>query len=122
MDHSRAAATAQRLIRENGRQVDLVRAPVAPADPDNPWDGPTPGSEERLTVWATVKEYDDRAVDGEEIMRGDRMLIIPALEMNGQDPRTYESIVDGGERWSNVRVGETKPGEVPITYSVQARL
>ena len=122
MDQNRAAEVAQRLIRQNGRQVDLVRAPTAPADPSAPWDGPTPGSEQRLTVWAVVTDYKNNAVDGEEIMRGDRMLIIPALEMNGEDPNTYESVVDGSDRWNTMRVETIKPGSVPIVYKMQARL
>ena len=42
VDYVKLAATAERLIRLNGREVTFFRLSQTPTDPDKPWKGNTP--------------------------------------------------------------------------------
>ncbi|MAD98777.1 MAG: hypothetical protein Unbinned200contig1000_15 [Prokaryotic dsDNA virus sp.] len=49
IDYAKLAATAQRLITDAGRTITLVRPTESPADPTQPWNGPS-GGETTLDV------------------------------------------------------------------------
>jgi len=122
VDYINLAAVADRLISENGTDVTLVKVNRALADGSQPWKGgnvPT-GSTTKL-VKGVIVEYDLRDIDGEQIQRGDRQLVVSENSASPEDIRTFDNIVIGTETWKIILVQVVEPGDTRILYSIGIR-
>ena len=63
VDQTRLAATSERLIRKNGRNITFRKPSLTPLDADKPWNGPNPASFTELVLPAvfvppnTVRQF-----------------------------------------------------------------
>lgn len=63
VDYVRLAATSERLIRKNGREIIFRQPSLTPIDPAKPWNGPNPASFTEVTLPAifvppnTVRQF-----------------------------------------------------------------
>lgn len=119
------AATAKRLIEENGRSVTLYKLNQTPSDVAKPWRGnvaPRAAVVDSATViglfldpvsfskWGFLKEDDDL------LARFEQLVIFAASSFTGAETRLEEfhELSDGTARW---RIGLTRrlaPGATPL--------
>lgn len=123
VDFVNLAATAERLINENGRPLVLKRG-TAPGDDYDPVTGeptaPTPGGSTEFPIRAVVLSMTTgyaMKVGQENVHARDRLLLMgPAVQPLEQDVISFD-----GEDWNVVRVEETAPNGLPLTYTCQVR-
>ncbi len=115
-DLVKLVATAQRLIKANGRSVTIIRHDETLADAAKPWDGPTsarttpdetsaldavfvpPASAVRLGL---STEQNDLIIRSEQIM-----IIAPGAV----DLTRFQEVLDGDVYWKITMVETLKPG------------
>lgn len=129
MDYLNAAKNAQRLIRQNGRQLKLYKLDGAAADPAKPWRGagtPTDTSEViEFGVFAignTSIPTESRGlafdwVDNELLKVTRHVCLLPALDLPILDD--YKTILDvdnANARWNIIWGQCLQPGSERILY------
>lgn len=129
VDYVRLQQTAERLIKKNGRSISFVKLNETPADPNNPWDGPSPAGEITLPVFGvfvppnTVRQFGLTALgEGTEfrdLVTFSEQIIITAQGEN--DLREYTSVVDRADRWGIIGLQVLRPGDITLLAFVGVR-
>lgn len=122
VNYASLAATAQRLIEANGRDVTLVKLSEVPADAAKPWRGTTDAPTE-VTAKAVMRGYTKEEVDGDLIRRGDQEAIIAELSVPGQEIEEFELLRDDEDQeWRIMNVEKVRPGPLTLVFKAQLRL
>lgn len=116
-------ATATRLIRKNGREVELVIDSKKPKDTTKPWRSNRPCSKNTVTVFAAIVKYNEKDIDGSRIKAGDRRALIEIkIEDDAEiDLRFYDLLIDRDERWRIENIEKIEPSTTTVVYDAQLR-
>lgn len=130
VDYVKLAGVAERLVRQNGREITFVRRPIAPVDPLRPWRGPDNTLDDETFVTRgvfvppnTVRQFGLSALgEGTEfidlIAFSEQIAIVfPGTE----DLRQYKTIRDNGINWNMVGLQLLQPAEVKLLAFVGTR-
>lgn len=122
------AATAERLIEENGRDLTVIQAGETAANPAEPWRADTPAGESRITVKGVIVEFDNEDFDGTLVRRGDKRAFIAhnsIVDAAGAGESTelegFDRLLDAGAEWKIVSVKAIHPGDIRVVYDLQLR-
>jgi hypothetical protein len=126
-DYASLAAVADRLIRENGRDVVLTRNDRAPADASKPWRGPaSPGAPTNLTVKAVFVDpmgsgwgREDEDEPFGVLKRGAQLFMVSATAVSSNLVETFDALTDGADLWKIDKVHKLKPGTVNLLYGLE---
>jgi len=118
INYTGLAAIAERLIRESGREVSIVKRSAA-APSGEPWeDDGTSEAETTLTVDAVFLDDLVQAIPGEP--ESDRTwigtILIAAQDAGAEDLTTFDLIRDDGRHIELASVRPLKPGSVSLLY------
>lgn len=111
IDYTALASTAERLIKENGRDVTIRSTTAGTYDPDT---GVSGGSVTDNIVSAVFFDVDERQINDNIIQRGDRVMLTAA-------PVGLEDEVIDGDSYQVINVENIKPGSVGVMYRVVLR-
>lgn len=118
VNYVRAAATAKRLIEENGRDVTLVRKNQTSADNAKPWRGPATAVNVTVgTVKAVFYPIDEEDEKGGLLRRGEEKMMIAHDSLAvPEDLEDIDHVSDGGRIYKVVKACPLGPGDVRIAY------
>jgi len=124
--YDRQVATAERLIREKGKPVQVVRQSTTLPDPDRPWEPGEPV--ETLTdaygVFLNFNAQDmetmSKMAGASEIQSSDRKVLLAAAAA-GAPLTTNDKLRDADGDWSIEWVQVLAPNGENILYTVRAR-
>jgi len=128
VNYVRAAATAKRLIEENGRTVVLYRKVRTALDSNKPWRGPNPSSDPDAdpqtpdpaivgTVLAVFYPIDEEDEKGGLLRRGEEKMMIAHDSLAVPDGlEDIDHITDNGKLYKVVKACPIGPGSVRIAY------
>ena len=119
VNYVRAAATAKRLIEENGRSVVLYRKVRTPLDSNKPWRGPNPSTDPAIvgTVLAVFYPIDEEDEKGGLLRRGEEKMMIAHDSLTvPQDLDDIDHVIDGSYTYKVVKACPIGPGSVRIAY------
>lgn len=122
-------ATAERLIRENGRDMTVVkRDQVNLADPSKPWRQNLTTEDVSLTVRGVFAEFEFQDTDGTIVRRGDKQVLVAASAVEDATTgtqtaalETFDYLLDGAVRWQIVNGQSFEPGPSRVLYILQVR-
>ena len=118
VNYTGLAATAERLIRENGREVTIVKRIETPPDTDAPWDGDDASADVTVTADAVFLDELVGGVSGEP--GADRtwigMILIAATDAGTEDLTTFDAIRDSGRHVELATIAPLKPGSTSVIY------
>jgi hypothetical protein len=113
MDFNKAAANAQRLIRKNGRPIQLYKLSSTPVDVNKPWRGPGAPTDTDVVLEFGVFAIGNTAIPTEsrglafdwvdnELLRVTRhVCLVPALGLPVlEDYKTIVDLNNGNTRWN----------------------
>lgn len=123
INYSSLAATAQKLIQENGRLVTITMLSRAAANADQPWRGPTTTPAETIELLAVFDDDEESDPRGELVRVGDKKCIISALDADPALVERFDSLTDSdqGEVWKIASVKTVQPGSVRVVYELMLR-
>ncbi len=129
LNYTNFRALADRLIRENGRALTIVRRDQANfTDPAKPWRGSTEAAEVSTAVTGVFIEYEKEDIDGELVRRGDKRVLIAAKDVEDESTAAenvkvedYDHVLDGLVRWKILSAELIEPGSQRILYDLQVR-
>jgi len=110
--------TAAPLIKKYGQQI-LLRPPVI-ASIDPVTSTITPGATVDYTGYAIEEEYAQRDVDGTNIKRGDKKLLI-AVDITIPPITPDFKVIMASTVWHVIDCKPTSPGGITIVYTAQIR-
>lgn len=114
INYLRMAATATRLITQNGKAITISRTTDGAYDPIT---GTTTSTTTTNTSYAVQTEYASADIDGTLILLGDaKFMCIPGVEILKGDVLTCDTGV-----WRVINVKPKNPGGTVLDYEVQAR-
>jgi hypothetical protein len=119
VNYVRAAATAKRLIEENGRTVVLYRKVRTPLDNSKPWRGPNPSADSAIvgTVKAIFYPIEEEDEKGGILRRGEEKMMIAHDSLAvPEDLEDIDHITDNGKLYKVVKACPIGPGDVRIAY------
>lgn len=124
--YDRQVATAERLIREKGKPVQVVRQSTTLPDPDRPWEPGEPV--ETLTdaygVFLNFNAEDmetmSKMAGASEVQSSDRKVLLAAAAA-GTPLTTNDKLRDADGDWSIEWVQVLAPNGENILYTVRAR-
>jgi hypothetical protein len=122
IDFVKLAATAERLIEENGRSVTLAKQDETPSNPAEPWRGSTTNTDTSVVI-AVVVPVNAKDVDGELIRVGDMQAFVAATSDNvdGEDLEEYDQLLDGTDEWNILDVQLIQPATQRLLYVMKLR-
>lgn len=119
-DYAKLAATAQRLINKNGRDMTLTLRDRTAADPAKPWEGPaSPGTDTSVTVKGVHLGYLTEEKNGVLTRSSYETAYVAALDTDPAVIETYDTLVDGSDVWHIQDVEKLAPGDTRILYILQ---
>lgn len=127
INYTRMRATAERLVEENGRTLQLVRKDQGnPVDPTKPWRSSTEAAEITVDVIGVVTEFEKEEVDGTLVLRTDKMALVAAKSVSDAAPSNlnieeYDALLDGATRYRIIHPEVIEPGNQRILYILQVR-
>lgn len=113
------AATATRLITENGRDMVLVKSSRDPIDPDKPWRGNDVGGETEIPTIVAMTRWKQEEINGTTIKAGDKKGWV--FPISGQEIETFNFVDDGAIRWGILAVKIIKPATIIVAYRLHLR-
>lgn len=127
VDYVKLAATAERLVAKNGREITLVRKSETPTDPTKPWKGPQAG-ETLLPLRAvfvppnTVRQFGITSLgQGTEFVDLLAFSEQIAIVFQGQnDVREYTTLRDGVD-WNILGIQVLKPADINLLAFIGVR-
>lgn len=118
VNYTSLAASAERLIRENGREVTLVKRIEAPPVAATPWEGDDSAAETTVTADAVFFDELLGGISGEP--GNDRtwigMILIASNDAGAEDLTTFDAIRDAGRHIELATISQLKPGSTSIIY------
>lgn len=121
LNYANLADTAERLIEENGRSMILRKGGEVLSDPAAPWDPDTTTGDIALTVIGVIVDYENDAIDGQLVMRGDKRLLVAENSVDDNQIELFDRVTDESQDWKIVEVTTWKPGDTRIFYDLQLR-
>jgi hypothetical protein len=123
VNYVRIAATAKRLIEENGRDVTLIKKTRAPADSAAPWRGPTsPGNTTVDTIKAVIYPKEEKNSEGELVYMGYEVAMLAHDSLAApSDLTTLDAVVDEGLTYKVTKASKIGPGDTVITYELHLK-
>jgi hypothetical protein len=130
VNYTNAAATASRLIEENGRAITLVKLNQTPTDVDKPWRGTTDARnvpELSLAAFGVFVSPSGGglgfiAEDSEMVRLSEQIVLVAAASLSGYKVEDFNEIIDPEDnintRWRITKVEMLKPGPVRILYAI----
>lgn len=129
LNYSNFRSLAERLIEENGRDIQLVRRDQGnPTDADKPWRESTEAATITVTVKGVIIEFESEDFDGSLVRRGDKRILIAdksvidegggAANLNIED---YDHVLDASVRWKIINADLIEPGDTRIMFDLQVR-
>lgn len=124
--YDRQAATAERLIREKGKPVQVVRQSTTLPDPDRPWEPgePTETLTDAYGVFLNFNVQDmetmGKMAGASEVQSSDRKVLLAAAAA-GAPLTTNDKLRDADGDWSIEWVQVLAPNGENILYTVRAR-
>ena len=116
-DYAGLKDTVDALLTEFGQDCELRRA-GAPVTVDPVNGTVTGGAPQVFEVIGVVVDYEEKLVDGETIMRGDRQAYIQA----NQEPKQADTFAEAnGVVWAIVDVNPVNPAGLAVVYALQLR-
>lgn len=120
---------AERLIEENGREIDIVRRDQTTlTDPAKPWRDSTETATVTTTVIGVFLEFEKEDFDGTLVRRGDKRVLIAAKSVEDNTTGSlsvkvedFDHVLDGGVRWKILDADLIEPGPLRIMYDVHVR-
>lgn len=123
--HDKFAATAQRLITRHGRVMTFSKLSRTPGTPTKQWrgpsDAPASGYEFQIPATAVVVDYNEEEIDGDQVRRGDKRLLVAAMPHAGVDLLRADTVLDGAGIYGIIKGSLLKPGTTEILYEFQIR-
>lgn len=131
VDYAKLSATAERLIKKNGRQLTFVQHDKTPSNPSKPWLGAADpkGSGTTLDLDGvfvppnTVREFGitalGRGTEIEDLLARSQQIVITATKNN--DLRQFRQVFDDGVYWKILATQELKPGATSLIAFVGVR-
>ena len=128
VDYVKLAAVAERLVRQNGREITFVKKERTAADPSRPWKGPVDG-EELLPLYGvfvppnTVRQFGLSALgEGTEFVDLIAFSEQVAIVFPGEnDLRQYTTIRDNGVNWNMIAMQLLQPAGIKLLAFVGTR-
>jgi len=118
VNYTGLAATAERLIRENGREVTIVKRIETPPVATTPWEGDDATAETTVTADAVFLDELVGGISGES--GADRtwigMILIAADDAGDEDLTTFDAIRDAGRHVELASIAPLKPGSTSVIY------
>lgn len=129
VDYTKLAATAKRLVEENGRAIKLISDGAAAADPNKPWEGPASTTETTVDLFGvfvppnTVRQFGLTALgEGTEfrdlVTYSEQIAIVFPGET---DLRGFNHMEDNGVRWGIIGLQVLRPGPTQLLAFVGVR-
>lgn len=118
MTYASQAASVVRQIGKFGRLVTLRR--VTAGTLDTATDTITGAGTTDATVKAVVLDYQQREIDGDMVIRGDKRVLIAAADLDSA-PAKSDRIIDGGVTYQIENVEIVGPGDTDLLYKLQVR-
>lgn len=124
--YDRQIATAERLIREKGKAVQVVRQTTSIPDPDKPWEPGTPGVslDDAYGVFLNFNAKDmetmSKMAGASEVQASDRKVLLAAAALTGA-PTTNDKLRDATGDWSIEWVQVLSPNGENILYTMRVR-
>jgi hypothetical protein len=122
-DFVKLAATAQRLITANGRQVTIAKFGSSPADDSKPWRGRREYHEAEVTGYAAFVPGSMLrsmiARDDQGVLREGEYALFAADDDDGYDLRDFDAIEDGGKTWKIKSVELIAPASTRVLYMIE---
>lgn len=122
VNYDSAKATAIRLLRQNGRSIQIIATGTNTGTDYNPVYGPDIITEAK----AVFTMFSTNEIDGTIIEKSDKKVLIDsdylqaAIEAGG--PLIAQKIKDGDVEYSIINVDEIKPGPLSIMSKLQCRV
>jgi hypothetical protein len=108
------AATATALLKDKGQTMTLISKSAAAYDPATATSAET---EVSTSVTGVSLNYPDKEVDGANIMRGDKKVLLSAAV----EPKVQDVLIIGGERNKVLDCKALRPAGVSVIYTLQVR-
>lgn len=132
IDQLRMAQVALKLIKDEGRAVQLLRINRTPVDANKPWRGS--GANANTSTSATAAFMDpvsekalgrsDTRGPEDSVVRGFQIAFIAAAEIPGIDLTLYDRLLDDGLfgvplAYTMVTINLLAPGGVPLLWEIE---
>ncbi|URA07139.1 virion structural protein [Xanthomonas phage Mallos] len=114
-DYAGLKLEVDELLAEFGTDCQIKRELPGTVDPVT--GVPSGGNEQVTNVLGVLVSYEEKLVDGETIMRGDRQALVQATV----EPLFGDTFVELGGSWSVVNVQAVNPAGVALVYILQVR-
>lgn len=131
VDYIKLQTTAIRLVKENGREITLIKLDETPADSNKPWVGPTTANDSSSDVITrgvfvppnTVRQFGLTALgEGTEVegllTKSEQVVIIAQGDI---DVRDFSKIIDRGEEWGIIGYQVLRPGDTGVLSFIGVR-
>lgn len=116
-DYAGLKATVDELLAEFGQDC-ILRRTGAPVVVDPVEGTVTGGAPQDFPVVGVVTDYEDKMIDGEVILRGDRIVYVQATER----PQRGDTFVEAdGTTWAVMDFDSVDPAGIPVVFSLQLR-
>lgn len=118
-DFSALAATAQRLIDANGREVSVVKRGSYAQDTDKPWRATDDYPETVVTgkaVFVSGSDLGHNVRDAENVRRADKVALFAADNDGGNHLEEFHVIVDGDAEWKITNAEVLQPADTRLLY------
>lgn len=114
--YSQLAVTAAKLIKDKGQLMVLV---TTPAGSYSAATGAVSGqTESRTDVYGVVIDFPAKEVDGTNVQRLDRKVL---MEAGVADPSTFDKVEIGGVLHEIITAKQLAPGGTNVIYTLQVR-
>ena len=120
MDWKALSATAQRLIKSNGKPVQVTLTDKGAYDPNTSGFGR--GQNAYVDTAGVMTNFSTNEVDGTTILNTDKKLLVSAVGFF-RAPRAGDRVWFSGseEDFGVVAASAVEPGPVPLVYKIQLR-
>lgn len=127
VDAVKLAATALRLLNDNGRSVTFIQHDTTPEIAAQPWDGPaaprtTPASTLVLSAVFAHPRFVDRlglTIEVDDLIRRSEQIMIVSQGTN--DLSIFQEVLDGTTYWKITGVEILRPGDTTLLGFVGVR-
>jgi hypothetical protein len=130
VDYTRLAATAERLINKNGREVTFVKKSTTPLDPTKPWKGSSTSATETTLVRRAVFVPPNQvrifglSALGEATQFVDMIAFCEQIAIvfpDENDLKEYQTLRDGSINWNIMALQLLKPADKQILAFIGTR-